>query len=260
MGTDPLKTLVVDDEKPARDRLIHLLSKDKRVEVVGAAGNGPEAIDRVNEHHPHLILLDIQMPGMDGFDVVRMLNDPPLVIFTTAYDEYAIKAFEIHALDYLLKPIPQKRLSAAIGRAIQEWSAIDGGGRDDWQERLLEAVNAVSPPQRTLARVPVRAGETIRLIDLVDVLWFFVQDKLVSLVSAEGTLDTQYTTIQELEQKLDPEVFFRIHRSMMVNLNHVKEIQPWFSGTVKVVMDDAESTALDVSRVHARRLRRQIGW
>ena len=170
MGTDPLKTLVVDDEKPARDRLIHLLSKDKRVEVVGAAGNGPEAIDRVNEHHPHLILLDIQMPGMDGFDVVRMLNDPPLVIFTTAYDEYAIKAFEIHALDYLLKPIPQKRLSAAIGRAIQEWSAIDGGGRDDWQERLLEAVNAVSPPQRTLARVPVRAGETIRLIDLVDVL------------------------------------------------------------------------------------------
>lgn len=259
MAASALKTLIVDDEKPARDRLRLLLAKDRRVELVGEAGNGPEAIEAVARHHPQLILLDIQMPGMDGFDVVRMLEHPPLVVFTTAFDEYAIKAFEIHALDYLLKPIPQKRLRAAIDRAIETWERIEGGGAEDWQARLLEAVNAVAPP-KPMTRVPVRAGETIRLVPLEDVLWFYVRDKLVSLVTAEGELDTQFTTIQELERKLDPEVFFRIHRSMLVNLDHVKEIQPWFSGTLKVVMDDADASELDVSREHARRLRRQIGW
>jgi DNA-binding LytR/AlgR family response regulator len=260
MPASPLKTLVVDDEKPARERLIHLLAKDKRVELVGEASNGLEAVELAERLRPQLMLLDIQMPGMDGFDVVRLLREPPLVVFTTAFDEYAIKAFEVHALDYLLKPIPQKRLASAIERAIQEWSLIEGGGLEAWQQRLLEAVNAVAPPQRAISRLPVRLGEKIRLIDLDDVKWFFVQEKLVSLVTDSGVMDTQYTTLHQLEQKLDSDRFLRVHRGALVNLNHVREIRPWFSGTLKLVMDDARATELDVSREHARRLKKVIGW
>jgi DNA-binding LytR/AlgR family response regulator len=197
---------------------------------------------------------------MDGFEVVRMLDRPPLVVFTTAYDAYAIKAFEIHALDYLLKPIPEKRLRAAIERALEEWNRIDGGGQPDWQARLLEAVNSIAPASRGLRRIPIRQGEKIRLVDLEDVKWFYVQDKLVSLVSDNGEMDTQFTTIQQLERKLDPEKFFRVHRGVVVNLGHIREIRPWFNGTLKLVMDDAQSTELDVSREQARKLKEVVGW
>ena len=257
---NPLKTLVVDDEKPARERLIHLLSSDERVELVGDVGNGVEAVEFVETHRPDLILLDIQMPGADGFDVVRMVKELPLVIFTTAYDEYAIKAFEVHALDYLLKPIPAKRLASAIGRACVEVErAQPGEAGSSRRKRVLEAASEIVPSQ-PISRVPVRRGDKIQLVETQDVLWFFVRDKLVSLVAGGGEMDTHFTTINELEQRLDPEVFFRIHRSMMVNLNHIREIQPWFNGALRIVMEDPEATELDVSREHARRLRKQIGW
>ncbi|MCH8843007.1 MAG: response regulator transcription factor [SAR324 cluster bacterium] len=254
-----LKTLVVDDEKPARDRLIHLLSKDERVEVVGEAGNGVDAIDFVAAHQLHLVLLDIQMPGLDGFDVVRMVKKLPMVIFTTAFDKYAIKAFEVHALDYLLKPIPAKRLNVAIGRALAQIGQNAPGSDPDWRKRMLEAVDAISPT-KAITRVPVRLGERIQLVEVTDVLWFYVQDKLVSLVTREGESDTHFTTINEIERKLDPDVFFRIHRSTVININHIREIRTWFHGTLKVVMDDEASTELDVSREHSRRLRKQLGW
>jgi DNA-binding LytR/AlgR family response regulator len=260
MSASILTTLVVDDEKPARQRLRHLLAKDKRVELVGDASNGVEAVELVQQLQPRLMLLDIQMPGMDGFEVVRMLTHPPLVVFTTAFDEYAVKAFEIHALDYLLKPIPEKRLRAAIDRALQEWTLIEGGGQSGWQARLLAAVNAIAPASRGIRRVPIRQGERIRLLDLQEVKWFYVEDKLVSLVSDGGAMQTQFTTIQELERKLDPERFFRIHRGVVVNLGHIREIRPWFSGALKLVMDDAKSTELDVSREQARKLKQVIGW
>jgi len=260
MSASILSTLIVDDEKPARQRLRHLLAKDKRVELVGDASNGVEAVELAQQLRPRLMLLDIQMPGMDGFEVLRMLDHPPLVIFTTAFDEYAIKAFEIHALDYLLKPIPEKRLRSAIDRAIQEWSLIEGGGQSEWQDRLLQAVNSIAPAPRGLRRVPVRQGGKIRLVELDDVKWFFVQDKLVSLVSDGSAHDTQFSTIQELERKLDPEKFFRIHRGTIVNLGHIREIRPWFSGTLRLVMDDAKATELDVSREQAKKLKLVIGW
>jgi DNA-binding LytR/AlgR family response regulator len=259
MTAAPLTTLIVDDEKPARARLRHLLAKEKRVEIVGEAVNGMQAVELAEQLRPRLMLLDIQMPGMDGFDVVRLLREPPLIVFTTAFDEYAIKAFEIHALDYLLKPIPQKRLTAAIERAVQECRLIEGGGGQAWQTRLLEAVRDAQPAPRGMSRVPIRAGGKIRLVALRDVKWFYVEDKLVSLVCSEGVLDTQYTTLQELEDKLDPDQFFRIHRGVVINLNHMRELRPWFSGTMKAVMDDRASSELDVSREHAKRLKKVIG-
>ncbi len=256
----PLTTLIVDDEKPARDRLVHLLSKDRRVEVIGEAANGVDAIEFAETRHPRLMLLDIQMPGLDGLDVVRIVKDLPLVIFTTAYDEYAIKAFEVHALDYLLKPIPVRRLGMAIERAQARLLSVGGqDGEPAWRETMLDAVNAISP-LKAMSRVPVRLGQRIRLIEAGDVIWFFVRDKLVSLVTRDGELDTHFTTISEIEQKLDQAVFFRIHRSVVVNLDHISEIRPWFNGALKIVMDDPAATELDVSREHGRRLRKQLGW
>jgi DNA-binding LytR/AlgR family response regulator len=247
-----IRVLVVDDEELARKRIIDLLGNVDDVEVVGEAENGIEAVEKVGALKPDVVILDIQMPGMDGFEVVESLEDVPLVIFATAFDEYAIKAFEVNSVDYLLKPIARERLEEAMERAA---ALIDEPPElDDQVARLAGLVRA-----REIRRLPVLKGKRIVLVDLDDVVWIGAEDELVFV----HTTSEKYmvnATMADLEERLDSRVFFRTHRSSIVNLNHVKEIVPWFSGKYKVIVDDAAGSELVLSRGRVKGLREILPW
>jgi DNA-binding LytR/AlgR family response regulator len=250
--TPTIKVLIVDDEELARARLTSLLRSLTDVECVGEAENGIEAVRKVKELAPDLVLLDIQMPGMNGFEVIEALEDVPLVIFATAYDEYAIKAFEVNSIDYLLKPVEKERLSQAIERARKLLS----GGPDLRREidRLATLVGA-----RGIDRLPVVKGKRIVLVDHDDVVWVGASDELVFVY----TRDARYLanmTMGELEARLDPQAFFRVHRSSIVNLKHVAEIVPWFAGKYKIILDDPARTELVLPRARAKKLREILPW
>jgi DNA-binding LytR/AlgR family response regulator len=229
-----LRTIVVDDEKLARDRVRDFLRPLDGVEVVGEASNGPEAVQLIDSLRPDLVLLDIQMPGMDGFGVLRAIAHTPAVIFATAYDSYAIKAFEVQAADYLLKPISRDRLAEALVRALHE------------RER------------RFITQLPVHKGRQILLLPIDDVFWFDVEYRLVYAHTASERYMTSYT-LKDLEEQL-PEVFFRAHKSRIVNLTHAKAIVPWFGGRFKLVMRNPAASEVELSRAQARVLRRKMHW
>jgi DNA-binding LytR/AlgR family response regulator len=250
--TRTLNVMVVDDEKLARVRLVKLLGGQDGVTVVGEASNGAEAVERIRELHPDVVLLDIQMPGMSGFDVIDALSDPPLIVFATAFDEYAIKAFEVNSLDYLLKPVSRERLEEALGRARALLS--DPPGLDREIEKLSALVRS-----RPLERLPVSRGKRIALLDLDEIVWLSSEDGLVFVHTAEGRFLVNLTMAQ-LEERLDERRFFRVHRSTIVNLEHVKELVPWFSGKYQVVMDDPASTELTLSRSRVKALREILPW
>ena len=248
----PMRVLVVDDEDLARARIKELLADIPGVEVAGEAENGLRAVELVGELEPDVVILDIQMPGMDGFEVVEALTRVPLVIFATAFDEYAIKAFEVNSVDYLLKPISRERLGEAIERAR---SLLDDAPQlDDQMTRLAGIIRS-----REVRRLPVVKGKRIVLVDIDDIVWIGVEDELVFVHTASEKY-MMNTTMAELESRLDPCVFFRSHRSSIVNLNHVKEIVPWFSGKYKIVVDDETKSELVLSRARARGLREILPW
>jgi len=247
-----MRVLVVDDEELARVRIKELLAGIPDVEVAGEAENGLRAVDMVGELEPDVVILDIQMPGMDGFEVVEALTRVPLVIFATAFDEYAIKAFEVNSVDYLLKPISKERLGEAIDRAR---SLLDDAPRlDDQMARLAGIIRS-----REVRRLPVMKGKKILLVDLDDIVWIGVEGELVFVHTASERY-MMNATMAELESRLDPRVFFRSHRSSIVNLNHVKEIVPWFSGKYKIVVDDEKKSELVLSRARAKGLREILPW
>jgi two-component system LytT family response regulator/two-component system response regulator LytT len=247
-----VRALVVDDEALARARVRRFLEEVDGVEVVGEAANGVEGIEKVGEHRPDVIILDIQMPGMDGFQMLKALDEVPLVVFATAYDEYAIKAFEINSVDYLLKPIERGRLEKAIDRVRRVLS--DDEKRTSEIERLVGLMRSQGPE-----RLPVLRGKRIVLIDPSDVVWVGVENEIVFVHTAAERY-MMNTTMADLEERLDRTRFFRIHRSTIVNLEHVVEIVPWFSGKYKVVVDDADRSELVLSRGRARELREIIPW
>ena len=247
-----MRVLVVDDEELARARIKELLADIPDVEVAGEAENGLRAVDLVGELGPDVVILDIQMPGMDGFEVVEALTRVPLVIFATAFDEYAIKAFEVNSVDYLLKPISRERLGEAIERAR---SLLDDTPQlDDQMARLAGLIRS-----RDVRRLPVMKGKKIVLVDLDDIVWIGVEGELVFVHTASERY-MMNATMAELESRLDPRVFFRSHRSSIVNLNHVKEIVPWFSGKYKIVVDDEKKSELVLSRARAKGLRETLPW
>lgn len=249
---DVLTVMVVDDEELARLRMVKLLDEMDNVRVVGEAANGTEAVERIDELDPDVVLLDIQMPGMTGFDVIDALGDPPLIIFATAYDEYAIKAFEVNSIDYLLKPVSRERLSEAIGRARALLASAPELGLEI--EKLSSLVR-----DRPIERLPASRGKRIVLLDLESILWIASEDGLVFAHTVEGK-SLVNMTMAELEDRLDGRTFFRIHRSTLVNLGHVKEMVPWFSGKYQVIMDDPGSTELTLSRSRAKVLREILPW
>jgi len=248
-----IRTVVVDDEKLARERVKGFLGKIEDVEVVGEADEGAAAVEVIEQCQPDLVVLDIQMPGTDAFGVLRALKDPPHVIFATAYDEYAIKAFEVEALDYLLKPFSQTRLVDAVERVRRK--IAEGAPRTD--ER---AIGRLAERGRTYAsQIPVHTARKILVLPVEEILYFAVESRLVYAHVDARAYMTNFT-LRELEERLDPEIFFRAHKSRLVNLRRVKEIVRWFGGRYRLVMSDPEGSQVELSRVQARELRARLRW
>jgi len=247
-----LRTLNVDDEAPARERLRKLLSQNELVEVIGEAEDGIKAVEMIEGLNPDLVLLDIQMPRLDGFGVIKMLQNPPLIIFVTAYDEYAIKAFEVNALDYLLKPFTKVRLERAIERAYQEFSK-----RTDFSAKLDALFQTLKEQPRYLERIAVRKGGRIFVIDVAQIDWIGSESGLIFIHSKEEKYITNYT-LEELENRLNPNMFFRAHRSAIVNLTKVKEIIPWFAGSHRIRL--TTGAEVEMSRGQAKELKKIIKW
>ena len=246
-----MRTLIVDDEAPARERLKRYLGELDHVEVVGEAADGAKAVELVEAQSPDLILLDIQMPGLDSFGVIEALEDPPAIIFVTAYDQYAIRAFEVHALDYLLKPFSQARLDAAIERAYEELTAGQG-----FANKIGPLLESLREEKRYLDRLAVRKADRFLVVDVHDIDWMEAKQGRVLLHVGEEAHSVN-RTLTQLERRLDPTLFFRAHRSILVNLEQVQEIIPWFAGSHKLRL--RTGAELDLSRSRAKEFREILG-
>lgn len=247
-----LRTLVVDDEPPARERLQSLLAGNELVELVGLARDGVEAVQMIEQTSPDLVLLDIQMPLLDGFEVIEALRQPPAIIFVTAYDEYAIRAFEVNALDYLLKPFSQERLEKAIERAHDE---LTSGQR--FADRVGPLLESLREEKQYMDRIAVRKADRILVLDAEEIDWIEALHGAV-VVHVGEERHTVNRTLTQLEARLDPGLFFRAHRSVIVNLSRVKEIIPWFAGSHKLRL--RTGVEVDLSRSRAKALREILGW
>jgi two-component system LytT family response regulator/two-component system response regulator LytT len=254
-----LRTLVVDDEQPAREELCFLLGKMSGVEIVGQASNGVEATKLIEELEPDLILLDVQMPGFTGFEVARRLlrrRSRAHVVFVTAFDQYAIEAFNVNAVDYLLKPVEAVRLGRAVDRARHRVSSdrtpAPLGLTEADLDRLAERVarRAAHADQ-----VAVRVGDKFVLVAADDIVFVSLVEDAITVVTNNLSGTSNYKTLDELQGRLDPNVFWRVHRSHLVNINKIKEIVPWFSRNYVLRMKDAKSTEIPVSRTQTKRLR-----
>jgi two-component system LytT family response regulator len=250
-----LRVAIVDDERPARDRLRRFLAAIADVELVGEAGDVASAVELLDRERPDLCLLDVQIPGGDGFDVLRLTTHIPHVVFTTAFDHYAVRAFEVKSLDYLLKPVHKERLQDAVRRAQQ--ASGRGAAESETIRRLLEEIRA-HRPAATPQRIPAKRGTKILLLDPSDVIWFESEGELVHARAADGRAMVE-RPLAELEETLTG-TFFRIHRSFLVNLSKVGAIVPEEGGTYRVVMKDDAHTALPLSRRQAQKLREIIPW
>jgi DNA-binding LytR/AlgR family response regulator len=247
-----MRVLIVDDESPARQRLRRLLADIEGVELIGEAEGGVRAVEIIERDQPDLVLLDIQMPELDGFGVIEALKEPPFIVFVTAYDEYAIQAFEVNALDYLLKPFGQERLEQAIHRAQEAYSK-----EDEFSTRFAPLLEDLAAQGRYLKRLAVRDRSHIRVLDVDEVDWIGVEDEQVYLHVGDAAFPIR-RTLKELETRLDPVHFFRAHRSAIVNLERVQEIIPWFKGSHKLRL--TTGAEVELSRTQARALRGILRW
>ncbi|HTP34668.1 MAG TPA: LytTR family DNA-binding domain-containing protein [Candidatus Acidoferrales bacterium] len=248
-ATATLTTLVVDDEQLACDELAFLLRDFPEVEVIATGSNGLEAVELIRKLEPELVFLDINMPGLDGLGVVRTLKETgfelPHFIFVTAYDQFAVEAYRLKAMDYLLKPVDKGRLAETIeyaARAIQE-------------KRGPEPAVAKNAPAVVRTKLLVRAANRQFIVDAGDVIYATIDDGLITLVSTQLEGHSNYRTIEDLQANLDKDTFWRVHRSYLVNINHIKEVVPWFKSSYQLRMDDKKHTEIPVSRVQTRRLR-----
>jgi DNA-binding LytR/AlgR family response regulator len=258
----PLSTVIVDDEQLARDELAFLLKGVGDVHVVAQGKNGLEAVNLIKEHSPDLVFLDVQMPGLDGFGVIKKLLDKkiplPQIIFATAFDQYAVKAFEVNAVDYLLKPFDKKRVLQSVqrARAKAEPSAAAPAEKLETLVRLLEA----QKPQA--AKLLIKVAGRLFLVDQKDVCYASIEDGVISVVTSGATgLEghSNCRTLEELLESLDSKTFWRAHRSYLVNINRIKEVVPWFKSSYQLRMDDKKQAEVPVSRAQTRRLRELFG-
>ncbi len=251
-ATATLTTVVIDDEKLACDELTFLLKDFPEVEVIATGSNGPEALNLIQKLEPELVFLDIHMPGLDGIEVVRRLRekdvDLPYFIFVTAYDQYAVEAFRLQAMDYLLKPVDKGRLAETIeraSRAIQEKKSPE----------YPVVARSAGPPVAPRTKLLVRANSRNFIVDANDVIFATIDDGLITLVATNIEGQSNYRTIEDLQANLDRDMFWRVHRSYLVNINRIKEVVPWFKSSYQLRMDDRNRTEIPVSRVQTRRLR-----
>jgi len=244
-----IRALVVDDEQLACEELAYLLREFPEVEVVATAANGLEALKLIEEHEPDLVFLDVQMPGLDGMGVIRQVREKklplPHFVLATAYDQYAVEAFRLEATDYLLKPVNKERLAETMERV-----------RRAFHDRQRAA--PVVPPQPVRphrTKLLVKSGSRNFIVDAQDVIYATINNGLITIVTTALEGYSNYRTIEELQASLDPEIFWRVHRSYLVNINHIKEVIPWFKSSYQLRMNDKRQTEIPVSRVQTKRLR-----
>jgi DNA-binding LytR/AlgR family response regulator len=261
------RCIVVDDEKPARERLKRLIATHADFEVVGEASDPASAIEIIDTLRPDACFLDVRMPGGDGFDVVRGIEHVPRVVFTTAYDEYAVKAFDVNSIDYLLKPFSKKRFAEALERVRQSFASSEPG-----KDKLLQAIEALKqevrgnePPATGLpvraaapARLTAKRGSKILVLSPAEVMWFEADETLVFARAGSGRFLVE-RTLTDLETLMGP-TFFRSHRRYLVNLAFIREILPGDAGTYEVVMKNEDKSRVPLSRRQARKLKELIPW
>ena len=251
-----LRALVVDDEQLAREELCFQLERLGGVEIVGQAGNGVEAMDALERSRADVVFLDIQMPGLSGFEVARQIVAramPTQVVFVTAFDQYAIDAFEVNAVDYLLKPVDPARLDHAVQR-VKRRVETDL----PLNEQLEKIVKLVGERQQRPGQIAVKAGERFLLVQADDIIFASLNGDTISIVTGHVSGTSNYRTLDELQTRLDPDVFWRVHRSHLVNINKIKEIVPWFSRNYILRMKDGKATEIPVSRSQTKRLREYL--
>jgi two-component system LytT family response regulator/two-component system response regulator LytT len=248
-----ISAVIVDDERLARDELAYLLEEHPDIEIVGRGSNGLEALELIVEMEPDLVFLDVNMPGLDGLGIIQKLQEKkiplPFFVMATAYEQYAVEAFRLAATDYLLKPMERERLAVTLDRvrrALEERS------------RAESAVESGAPAARNAAprsRIVIRKDNRNLVVDAQDIVYATIDNGVISVATAQMEGESNYRTIEELQANLDAEMFWRVHRSWLVNVNRIKEVIPWFKSSFQLRMDDRNQTEVPVSRVQTRRLR-----
>lgn len=253
-ATISVPTVLADDEPLALDELAFLLREFPEIDIVGTAGNGVEAVERIESLEPDLVFLDVQMPGLDGLGVINKLREDraplPAIVLCTAYDQYALEAFKLEALDYLLKPVDRDRLALTIDRVRRV--LID-------TEPAIPAPSsptAAAPPAAPLpSKILLKAAGRHLIVDTADIVYATIEEGLITVVTTSFAGQSNYKTIEELQAALDPALFWRVHRSYLVNINRIREVVPWFKSSYQLRMDDRKQSEIPVSRVQTKRLR-----
>jgi two-component system response regulator LytT len=277
-----ISALIIDDEKLARDELKYLLDSLGGVDVVAQGGNGIEAVDLIEKHHPDLVFLDVQMPGQDGFAVVQRLMEHsraktanpvagaeiaatplPQIVFATAYDQYAVRAFDVNAVDYLLKPFDRARVSEAVERArtrIAAGSTAAGASDTEIESQLDRLLRLLNRPQgaeyaRPPAKLIVQAQSRLLLVDQAEICFASIDEGVIRIVTRAFEGQSKCRTLEELLELLDPARFWRAHRGYVVNIDQIREVMPWFKSSYQLRMNDKLQTEIPVSRAQTKRLR-----
>ncbi len=250
--TTPMSAIIADDEELARAELRFLLEEIGDVEIVGMASNGLEAVELIRKLDPALAFLDIQMPGLDGLSVVRKLREqdiePPHVIFSTAWDQFAVEAFRLEAMDFILKPVERERLVETLERA-----------RRLVADRITDPAPApVSTRPTAFNRLLVRNGARNMIVDPQELIYATIDSGVITLVTTQMEGQSSFRTLEELQAALDPDLFWRAHRSFVVNVNRIREVVPWFKSTYQLKMDDKKTSEIPVSRMQSKRLREML--
>ena len=249
-----ISAIIVDDEQLARDELAYLL-KEVGVDVVAQGTNGVEAVTLIKDLSPDLVFLDVQMPGLDGFGVIKKLLDRkvpmPQIVFATAFDQYAVKAFEVNAVDYLLKPFDKKRVEQALEKARKKLESSTSPS--DQIGTLVKMLEQQQRPQSS--KVLLKSAGRLFLVDPKDICYASIEDGIITVVATSMEGQSNCRTLEELFDSLDPNVFWRAHRSYLVNINRIKEVVPWFKSSYQIRMDDKKQAEIPVSRAQTKRLR-----
>ena len=248
-----MRAFLIDDEALALKRLSRMLTATGRVSIAGSCTDPVEAVQAIAETKPDILFLDIEMPGLNGFQMLSQLDPQPMIVFTTAYDQYALQAFGVNSVDYLLKPIE----AAQLNRALDKIERMRGGiePRQELRE-LLERL--IAKPAEYPDRIASRIGERVEFVELARITHFFASDKLTYAATAAKNYMIDHT-IQELEEKLDPRKFIRIHRATLVNVDCVHELHAWFAGRMVLRLKDEKRTELAVSRDRVRAVKERLG-
>lgn len=249
--TATITAVVIDDEKLAREELTFLLRNFAEIELVGTAENGIEAVDLIERVEPDLVFLDVHMPGLDGMAVIRKIQESfehlPHFVLVTAFDHYAIEAFRMAAMDYLLKPVDKERLAETVHRALRSIG-------ETVRPHLDVSLNG---PRLNLQRskILVKSAGRSFIVDAQDIVYATIEDGVITIVTGSVEGESNYRTIEDLQSNLDPDTFWRVHRSYLVNIHRIREVIPWFKSSYQIRMDDKKGTEIPVSRVQTRRLR-----